>query len=70
MYLDSDKKILPLCYKHVVSMSSHKCKEKYHQLVFSELSVLEHLTGNLLEILFEVCPFLLILVLYQAVVIQ
>ena len=41
MCLDSDKKILPLCYKRVIAMSSRKSKEKYHQLVFSEVC-LEH----------------------------
>ena len=56
MCLDSDKKILHLCSKHVIAMSSRKSKEKYHQLVFSEVC-LEHVQGNLLEILFEVCPF-------------
>ena len=28
--LDSDKKILPLCYKHVFAMSSRKIREKSH----------------------------------------
>ena len=37
MYLDSDKKILPLCYKHIIAMSSCKIKEKYHLLVFSQV---------------------------------
>ena len=37
MCLDIDKKILGLCYKHVISMSSRKSKEKYHQLVFPEV---------------------------------
>ena len=30
MCLDSDKKIVPLCYKHVIAMSSNKIREKYH----------------------------------------
>ena len=51
MCLDSDKKILCLCDKHVIGMSSRKSKEKYHQRLFRESA------GNLLEILFEVCPF-------------
>ena len=39
MCVDSDKnsKILRLCYKHVIAMSSGKSKEKYQQLVFSEV---------------------------------
>ena len=41
MCLDSDKKILHLCSKHMIAMSSRKSKEKYHQLVFSEVC-LEH----------------------------
>ena len=41
MCLDSDKKILHLCSEHVIAMSSRKRKEKYHQLVFSEVC-LEH----------------------------
>ena len=30
MCLDSDKKILPLCYKHIIAMSSRKIREKFH----------------------------------------
>ena len=30
MCLDSDKKILPLCYKHVIAMSSRKIRGKFH----------------------------------------
>ena len=30
MCLDIDKKILPLCYKHVIAMGFSKIKEKYH----------------------------------------
>ena len=30
MCLDSDKKIVPLCYKHAIAMSSNKIREKYH----------------------------------------
>ena len=41
MRLDSDKKILHLCSKHVIAMSSRKRKEKIHQVVFSEVC-LEH----------------------------
>ena len=37
MCLDNDKKNLHLCSKHVIAMSSRKSKEKYHQLVFSEV---------------------------------
>ena len=58
--LDSDKKILPLSYKHVIATSSRKSKEKYHQLVcFRSLFRARSGTGklNLLEILFEVCSF-------------
>ena len=59
MCVDSDKKILPLCHEHVIAMSSRKVKEKYDQLVFSEICF-KTCTGNLLEILFEVfCRFLL-----------
>ena len=39
MCLDSDKKILPLCYKHVVAMSSRKIRGKFHQLVFQKFVV-------------------------------
>ena len=41
--LDSDKKILPLCFKHVITMSSRKIRGKSHYLVFSEVC-LRHLT--------------------------
>ena len=30
MCLDSDKKNLPLCYKHVITMSSRKIRGKFH----------------------------------------
>ena len=42
--LDSDKKILPLCFKHVFAMSSktYKIGGKFHQLVFSEVCFLKH----------------------------
>ena len=68
MCLNSDTKILPLCYKHVIAMSSRESKEKYHQLVFSEVC-LEHVQV-ICWILFEVCPFLPILVESQAGVFQ
>ena len=42
MCLDSDKKILPLYYKHVITMSSRKIIAKFHELVFSEVC-LRHL---------------------------
>ena len=29
MCLDSDKRVLPVCYKHAIAMSSRKIKEKY-----------------------------------------
>ena len=32
MYLDSDKKILPLCYKYVIAMSSRKIKGELNSL--------------------------------------
>lgn len=34
--------ILPLCYKHVITMSSRKIKGRFHELVFSEVC-LKHL---------------------------
>ena len=34
MCLDSDKKILPLI---IIAMSSRRIRDKYHQLVFSEI---------------------------------
>ena len=37
-----DKKIVPICYKHVIATSSHKIWEKYPQLVFLEVC-LKHL---------------------------
>ena len=40
--LDSDKKNLPLCYKHVIAMSFRKIWGKFHWLVFSEVC-LKHL---------------------------
>ena len=49
-------------------MSSRKSKEKYHQLVFSEVC-LEHVQV-ICWILFEVFPFLPILVLSEAAVFQ
>ena len=27
---DSDKKILPLCYKHIIAISSRKIRGKFH----------------------------------------
>ena len=33
---------LPLCYKHVIAMSSRKIRGKFHELVFSEVC-LKHL---------------------------
>ena len=49
MCLDSNKKILPLYYKHVIEMSSRKIRGKFHQLVFSEVNnlVIKAATGNI-----------------------
>ena len=69
MYLDSDKTILLLCCKHVIliTMSS---RGEIPLACVSEVC-LEHIQpDNLLEILFEVCPFLPILVQSQAGVSQ
>ena len=30
MYLDSDKKMLPLRYKHIIAMCSRKIRGKFH----------------------------------------
>ena len=54
MCLDSDKKNLHLCSKHVIAMSSRKKQgEISPACVFR--SLFRARTGNLLEILFEVC---------------
>ena len=56
MCLDSDKKILHLCSTHVIAMSFRKKEgEILPACVFG--SLFRARAGNLLEILFEVCPF-------------
>ena len=62
MCFDSDRKILPLYYKHVIKMISRKMSGKSHQLVFSEV-FFKAPKGNLAlkRILFEVRPFLVAL---------
>ena len=62
MRLNSDKKILPLCYKHVIAMSSHKIRGEISlACVFTRL--FKAPKGNLVSewILFEVRPFLVAL---------
>ena len=56
MCLDSDKKILHLCSTHVIATSSRK-KEGEISPACVFRSLLRARAGNLLEILFEVCPF-------------
>ena len=57
MCLDIDKKILGLCYKHVISMSSRKSIKGEISPACVSRSLFRARAGNLLEILFEVCPF-------------
>ena len=40
--IDSEKKILPLCCKHVITISSRKIREEFNEPVFSEVC-LKHL---------------------------
>ena len=56
--LDREKKILPLKCKHVIVIRFRKIKEKYHQLVSSEISLKHVQDSNFLQVMFEVCLFL------------